>query len=168
MSKMALRSEIDERRTRQEAQGDVDEFTAQIPSKCHVAVLCGLDNAGHRVWIGKTAGRLKVVTEESTFINDGIRYDSGDKYFVVEYYQAKKKNLNKPVSPDNIILGVYTKSKEKCYVPNHLILRHHDYGFDMPYKTHKIADVSYEIPAHDRELIDKLIEGGNAFEATLK
>ena len=135
----------------------VDEYTAQIPDKCHVAVACGLDAAGSRWWIAKTSGRLRVVVEGSEFEHEGIRYDTGDKYFVVEYYELKLKDFRKPKSPSNVVENVYVKCRSKGYVPNHLIMRH--YGFDMPRVGNMIGEVVYSLPAHEKEILGNMQEG---------
>ena len=43
--------------TRLESELAVDEFTSEIPANCHVAVVCGLDEAGLRFWVARTVGR---------------------------------------------------------------------------------------------------------------
>ena len=116
--------------TRLETELAMDEYTAQIPGSCHIAIYCDLDDAGYRFWVARTVGRLRVVAEGCAFESAGIRYDEGDKYFIVHYYEHDKKNEKQALSVDNVIPNQYVRNQAKGYVNNHLLIKH--YGFDMP------------------------------------
>ena len=145
--------------TRPETEAAVDEFTAEIPAKCHVGVICGLDEAGLRFWVAKTVGRLRIVAEGRAFVHAAIRFDVGEKYFVVNYYTPEKKDKKKPLSPENIVPNSFVRSQEKGYVHNHLIMRH--YGFDMPRHKNSRDNVAYGIPDHDDTILKSMIVDQN-------
>ena len=137
----------------------IDEFTAKIPSQCNVAIKCGTDQLTHNVWLAKTEGTLRVVTEDQAFEHAGVRYGVGDKYFVVHYYRSAKMDTSMALTRDNVAPNRYERQGDKGYVHNHLILPY--YGFDMPFSARLQGHATlYYVPDHDRARILELIDGG--------
>ena len=165
---MVPRSAADARVLRSDTLQNVDEYTSQIPARCHVAIAKKAgDEDNNSFWIAKTVGRLRVVPEGDSFIIAGVAYAVGEKYFVVEYYMAEKKVDHLPLTPENIVPNSYVKQGGKHYVHNHLVIRH--YGFDMIYtKRGQSCKTTYHIPTHDENVINNLIKNGHAYFRTFK
>ena len=72
---MIPRSAADARVLRSGTLQNVDEYTSQIPARCHDAIAKKTgDEDNNSFWIAKIVGRLRVVPEEDSFIIAGVAY----------------------------------------------------------------------------------------------
>jgi hypothetical protein len=120
--------------TRADALSLDDEYTAAIPGSCHIVIKCGKDGDGYNYWVAKTQSGLKTVLEGQAFeIRCGevvVRYDVGDRYFVVKHYERVNVGTDQA---RNVLPKTFTLSNKLEFVHNHLLLHYH--GFDMPFTS---------------------------------